>query len=608
MNALTRTADALAVTPLLTCLLREAADPAGDPTEGVAGGAEEDFAEGQAAGVTEDPATNLPEDPAEAPATDLQQNPAKDPATDLPEDPAQNPAKDPATDLPEDPAQNPAKDPAKDPATNLPPSPTPATPAHTVHRLRGTGRLLRVRPGHRPSGAELWTGRAWRPLRHAGLVDLAVEEMCASTGRPNPSLAAEMAASRTAVRAMLAARARTAPPEDLWLRSEQALVMGHPCHPAPKARTCDGPAAAWLRYAPEAYARFPLVLLGVRDDAVVEDGDTGALDALGEAPPGYRLLPAHPWQLELSERSTRVRAAFAEGRLVRLGVTPRPARPTASVRTLHVPGDASRDGGDLFLKFSLDVRITNDVRRMRRHELLHVRRTDPLVSAAFAAMDGPAGWLSDRGYRTVDGLFETCAVVVRDGLDRHLAPGSTAVLAAALAEGFPGNPLDRIDDPRPWWSAYLRCVVAPVLEAFVRFGVVVECHLQNTLIGVDARGVPVQSVFRDAEGARTMPPTPRESAWRRLVYCLVVNNLCEIAGALTHRFPGSGPALWALARAEFERGGPMPVLPDVKELLDSPTLPGKANLLSRWVGAEATAPHYCPVPNPLADGRARHLP
>ena len=84
----------------------------------------------------------------------------------------------------------------------------------------------------------------------------------------------------------------------------------------------------------------------------------------------------------------------------------------------------------MFLKFSLDVRITNDIRRMRRHELLQVRRTDPVVTAAFAAMDGPASWLSDRGYRTVDGLFETCAVLVRDGLDRHLAPGSTAVTRA----------------------------------------------------------------------------------------------------------------------------------------------------------------------------------
>lgn len=550
MNALTRTADALAVTPLLNCLLREAADPAGE----------------------HDAAPAKPAGPATATAT-------------APQTPGE-PATATATPTPGEPAT----------AT--------ATAAHAVHRLRVSGRLLRVRPGRHPSAPELWTGGAWRPLGHPDLVELAVEEMHASTGRANPALAAEMAASRTAVRAVLAARARVAPPEDTWLRSEQALVMGHPYHPAPKARLGGGPPAEWLRYAPEAYARFPLVLLGVREDAVVEDGDTKALDALGEAPPGYRLLPAHPWQLALSDRSTRVRAAFADGRLVRLGVTPRPARPTASVRTLHVPGDGgaadARNGEDMFLKFSLDVRITNDIRRMRRHELLHVRRTDPVVTAAFAAMDGPTAWLSDRGYRTVDGLFETCAVLVRDGLDRHLPPGATAVLAAALAEGFPGSPLDRITDPRAWWAAYLRCVVAPALEAYARFGVVVECHLQNTLVAVDERGIPVRSVFRDAEGAKTVPEMAPEAAWRRLVYCLVVNNLSELAGALAHRFPGSAPALWELARAEFERAGRRPELSGVQELLASPTVPGKANLLSRWLRAEGTAPHYIPVPNPLA--------
>ncbi|MFB7370959.1 IucA/IucC family protein [Streptomyces sp. NPDC056222] len=514
MKRLSRAADALAVTPLLNCLLREAAEPIGGPA-GDRGG-------------------------------------------------------------------------------------TP-TDGYAVHRLRVSGRLLRVRPGHRPSAPELWNGRTWRTLRHAGLVDLAVREMHASTGRSNPVLAAEMAASRTAVKAALAARARAVPPENLWLRSEQSLVMGHPYHPAPKARTCDGSPTAWLRYAPEAYARFPLVLLGVREDAVVEDGDTRALDALGEAPPGYRLLPAHPWQLELSGRTPRIRAAFAEGRLVRLGITSRSARPTASVRTLHIPGDGPWDGGDLFLKFSLDVRITNDVRRMRRHELLHVRRTDPLVAAAFAAMDGPAAWLSDRGHRTVAGLVETCAVLVRDGLDGHLVPGSTAVLAAALAEGFRGNPLDRIADPLPWWSAYLRCVVPPVLEAFARFDVVVECHLQNTLIAVDAQGTPVQAVFRDAEGAKTIPRMPRAAAWRRLVYCLVVNNLSEIAGALADRFPESATALWVVARDEFGRGGRQRGLPDIHGLLESPTVPGKANLLSRWIDADGTEPRYVLVPNPLTN-------
>lgn len=136
------------------------------------------------------------------------------------------------------------------------------------------------------------------------------------------------------------------------------MITGHPYHPAPKARG-GGPVAGWLPYAPEAYARFPLVLLGLREDAVAEEGDVSALDAFGEAPPGYRLLPAHPWQLDLV--GTGLAEAFADGRLIRLGTTATEVRPTAAIRTVYSPGSAER-GEDLFLKFSLDVRITNDVR------------------------------------------------------------------------------------------------------------------------------------------------------------------------------------------------------------------------------------------------------
>ncbi|KUL55517.1 iron transporter [Streptomyces sp. NRRL F-4489] len=509
MNTFTRAAEALAVTPLLNCLLREAAASAGEPAAGRA-----------------------------------------------------------------------------------------------VHRLRVSGRLLRVRTGHRPAEPELWSGGAWQPLGHSGLVDLAAQEMRATTGRSNAALVAEMTASRTAVEALLAARARTTPPDDPWLRSEQALVMGHPFHPAPKARSGGGPPAAWLRYAPEAYARFPLVLLGVREDAVLDDGDTTALDTLGEARPGYRLLPAHPWQLDLVHRLPAVRGAFAEGRLVRLGTTPWQARATSSVRTVHIPGGPGRAGaaGDVFLKFSLEVQITNDVRRLRGHELRQVRRTDPVVTAAFRALGGPAAWLSERGYRTVRGLDEVFPVLVRDGLHGHLVPGATALLAAALPEGFDGNPLDRITDPLTWWTAYLGRVVPPVLEAYARHGVAVECHLQNTLVAVDADGTPVQAVFRDAEGAKVIPWTSREAAWQRLLYCLVVNNLTEIAGALVHRFPGAAPALWSAARRELEQQVKEHGLPEAEAeaLLTAPAVPGKANLLSRWIDADGTDPRYLPAANPLA--------
>ncbi|MFD0318139.1 IucA/IucC family protein [Streptomyces flavalbus] len=460
--------------------------------------------------------------------------------------------------------------------------PLPGYGARPVYRLPG-GRLLRVRGTRRPSAPEVHAEGRWHRLGHHELVTLVAEELALRTGLSNPELPAEMLDSRDAVAALLAARRRATAPEDPYLRSEQALLTGHPHHPAPKARG-GGPSGAWLPYAPEAHARFPLVLLGLRADTVVEEGDTSALDALAPAPPGYRLLPAHPWQLALT--APTLAPAFADGRLIRLGGTGFDTWPTAAVRTVYAPP------ADLFLKFSLDVRITNDVRRLWRHDLERLRRTDAAAVAALAA--GPAAWLADRGYRTARFAFEELAVLVRDGVRGHVPPGATPLLAAGLVEGFAGSPLDGLGDPAPWWAAYLAQVVPPALRAFADHGVVLEAHLQNTLVAVDATGTPVRALYRDAEGVKLLPETGRAAGWERLVYCLVVNHLMEVAGALTERHPAFDP--WPAARRELARHG----VPEATALLTAPTLPAKTNLLLRWTGADGAAARYLPLPNPLA--------
>ncbi|MFE2881595.1 IucA/IucC family protein [Streptomyces sp. NPDC059272] len=469
--------------------------------------------------------------------------------------------------------------------------PLPDPGEHHVYRLPGTGRLLRVRGTRRPAEPEVCTDGDWHHLGHTELVKLVADELRRHTGVSNHELPAEMTDSRDTVAALLTARDGATAPDDPYLRSEQSLITGHPYHPAPKARG-GGPAAGWLPYAPEAYARFPLVLLGLREDAVVEEGDVSALDALGEVPAGYRLLPAHPWQLDLV--GAGLADAFADGRLIRLGTTATDVRPTAAIRTVYLPGAAER-AEDLFLKFSLDVRITNDVRRLWRHDLLKLRRTDAAVRDAFAAMGGPGAWLSDRGYRTADFAFEELAVMVRDGLHDHLLPGTTPLLAAGLVEGFEGSPLDGTADPEAWWEAYLRQVVPPALAAFADHGVVLEAHVQNTLVAVDADGMPVQALYRDAEGVKLLTDVERGAGWERLVYCLVVNHLVEVAGVLAERHPGLDP--WPAVRAEFRRHD----LPEVAALLASPTLPGKTNLLLRWTGADGADARYLPLPSPLVE-------
>ncbi|MGV9572541.1 IucA/IucC family C-terminal-domain containing protein, partial [Streptomyces nigra] len=146
------------------------------------------------------------------------------------------------------------------------------------------------------------------------------------------------------------------------------------------------------------------------------------------------------------------------------------------------------------------------------------------------------------------------------------------------------------------FSVALRQVVPPALTAFHAHGVVLEAHLQNTLVAFDADGLPAQALFRDAEGVKLLGDVSRAAGWERLVYCLVVNHLVEIAGALVARHRAFDP--WPAVRRELARHA----LPEIPALLSSPTLPGKTNLLLRWTGADGADARYLPLPNPLVGG------
>ena len=137
----------------------------------------------------------------------------------------------------------------------------------------------------------------------------------------------------------------------------------------------------------------------------------------------------------------------------------------------------------------------------------------------------------------------------------------TPLLAASLAEPYGEHALtanvlfDGRDDDwlLSWWRAYVRTVAPPVLDAYFRYGVVLEPHLQNVLVGVDADGLPVQAIFRDLEGTKLVssrhagllaglaPGIARglgydaRQAWDRVAYCLLVNHLAELAAALADR-------------------------------------------------------------------------
>ena len=311
---------------------------------------------------------------------------------------------------------------------------------------------------------------------------------------------------------------------------------------------------------------------------------------------------------------------MASGLVRDLGPGPHHVVPTSSVRTVYDPVT------DLFCKFSLDVRITNCVRKSAWYELTGAATLTRLLGPVFAeiAAHFPGTvLLGEPGYRTASladrRCFEGLAVIVRDGLRGHLRPGVTPLLAAALTE--PHATLFDGRDPgwlMTWWEAYLHQVAPPALHAYLAHGVVLEPHLQNVLIGIDEAGQPVQVIFRDLEGVKLLaehhgaalaglPARVAESlaydserGWNRIVYCLVVNHLAELAAAIADRQVGLEADLWRCARSVLDRyardyGCPAPL----RALLAGVPLPAKANLRTRWARAADRCATYVHVPNPL---------
>ncbi|RKN36511.1 IucA/IucC family protein [Micromonospora musae] len=496
----------------------------------------------------------------------------------------------------------------------LPDGDATATDREARLRLRHLDVTLRCAVTRRsPLGAHRYAGpvqrqvgeQRWEKLDPIQLADLVAAELTARTGQVNEEFLDQVRASRDAVARLLAERPAQDPTPtgeaavDSYVDSEQSLVFGHPHHPAPKWRSGDP--ETWRCYAPELRTAFQLHWLAVPDELVADAGPVDPLLAALDPPrppAGHRVLPVHPWQLSLVPPPAPLR---------RLGAAGVPVRPTASVRTLYSPA------ADLFVKTSLHVRITNCLRKNARYELSGAVALTGLLSRI--PLPPGVALLTEPAYRTVDapGADEAYGSILRTGLRPHLRSGETPVLAAALAAA-PLTP----PEPVAWWRAYVRLLVPAVLRSWLAHGVVHEAHLQNVVVLLDQDRRPVRMLLRDLEGVKLdterwtvwpdgVPPQAGygpQAARRRVVYCLFVNHLAGICGALADGLAGIEPQLWREVRAVVtavaaDLGDP----PELRGLLRGEPLTAKANLLVRWRRDADRAAPFVPVPNPFGGAR-----
>ncbi|GAB3667196.1 IucA/IucC family protein [Halopiger thermotolerans] len=421
--------------------------------------------------------------------------------------------------------------------------------------------------------------------------------------------------------------------------AEQALVFGHHRHPTPKSRR--GIAARNReKYAPELRGSFSLHYFRADPDLVSADSalERGAAawvkDALRDDPAVSDsfvadhvesddvLLPVHPWQADYLLDQPRVRRHLGDG-LESLGERGREFYPTTSVRTLY-SADAP-----FMVKSSLNVQITNSVRTNKRPELergvavaelLDTEFGDELDDAFpnFDVVRDPAYLALDVGDERESGL-ETALRTnpFRDELASRSTPLVSLCQDAIAGRSRLGRLVATIADregrdteavSEEWFRRYLETAIRPVLWLYLVGGVGVEAHQQNSVLTLDEDGYPSEFRYRDNQGFyfpesqyprvdEYLPGVGERAdtvcsdavADERLRYYVVLNNALDVVNAFGSAGLVPERRLLSLLRDELERARrryDRPSSSFLDPLLESSTVPCKANLLTRFRGLD----------------------
>jgi siderophore synthetase component len=494
--------------------------------------------------------------------------------------------------------------------------------------------------GYHRLASELWlnsgTDGDWVRIDDVGaLSDLIAAELAASSTAPGAAANRDRLA--TSMRNSIAKVARfhrdpTTSVRADYVASEQGLLFGHIFHVTSKAS--DGFDDDDLRgYAPELGAAFQLHYFAVRADLM----DMRAIDrkAVPIDPAAmhfaeallregdYRLLPCHPWQARYLLGQPDIATLARDGAVIPLGPLGEQVWPTSSVRTVWLPAQ------QLFLKLSLNIRITNFVRNNPDEQV--ARALD--ASTAIGLLPGERlrhdhfRVLREVGSATLKvpsrDLRAACAVVYRQAMPLA-ETGELHLVAALLEESALGHvPLGDVvrraaggAEPdaallERWWLRYLDVTLVPMLELYADYGVSLEAHLQNTLVAFE-HGWPRRGYARDMEGTsisrqrfpfadRLAADSPalydEAQAWHRFQYYVLVNHIGHMAACLGRLGWCTEGTLWRAAAARLRAcSGNAHAL--VESLLRQPTLPAKANMLSSF-HQHGETPAWIAIPNPL---------
>ena len=471
----------------------------------------------------------------------------------------------------------------------------------------------------------------------AAMVSLLLEELVQqSEGRVDAaSLVERWIQSRDALQQFLNIRAEDfdalVQAKQSFIESEQALILGHSMHPAPKSRT-GFVHEDWQKYSPEACGQTQLHYWLVAPEYIAEGTaleqafsiqlkqeikwhlSESELETLA-AYAHYKLLPLHPWQARYLQSKAWFKSLKAKLKIIDLGEKAWIFSPTTSVRTL------ASFNAPWMLKPSLSVMITNSIRvnlakechrGEMTHRLWHSELGQSILKQCptLKAVNDPA-WIALQ----LDGeIIDETICIVRD---QPFTPEQQVTCIASLCQDHPVEERNRfnalfdqiasqqnLDDKAKialdWFKTFLNISLSPLMYVYHRYGMAFESHQQNVLVELKD-GWPQWLWLRDNQGFYYIEELADEILQQfpelndkahavgskafvdeRFSYYFFGNTLFGIINAIgATGFVSEQDLLSILQQHLFDLLKQYPESSLIQSLLYQPTLPYKGNLLTR---------------------------
>ena len=419
--------------------------------------------------------------------------------------------------------------------------------------------------------------------------------------------------------------------EQGFIESEQALILGHSMHPAPKSRT-GFVHEDWQKYSPEACGQTQLHYWLVAPEYIAEGTaleqafsiqlkqeikwhlSESELETLA-AYAHYKLLPLHPWQARYLQSKVWFKSLKAKLKIIDLGEKAWIFSPTTSVRTL------ASFNARWMLKPSLSVMITNSIRvnlakechrGEMTHRLWHSELGQSILKQCptLKAVNDPA-WIALQ----LDGeIIDETICIVRD---QPFTPEQQVTCIASLCQDHPVEERNRFNAlfdqiasqqklndkaqiAHDWFKTFLNISLSPLMYVYHRYGMAFESHQQNVLVELKD-GWPQWLWLRDNQGFYYIEELADEILQQfpelndkahavgskafvdeRFSYYFFGNTLFGIINAIgATGFVSEQDLLSVLQQHLFDLLKQYPESSLIQSLLYQPTLPYKGNLLTR---------------------------